>query len=118
MKIMAVINGEETCIQVVKRGETVYIRRCAYTMFEPTPKQMEVRKRVALTSIREYDISEAEREHLTRDDINSAVRMAFEKWYKSPKRKPEIEKLLNDEYGSQVDDVKTSYKNLKTYNYP
>ena len=41
MKITALINGERTCIQVVKRGETVYIRRCAKTMFEPTERQME-----------------------------------------------------------------------------
>ena len=43
MKIMALINGERTCIQVVKRGETVYIRRCAKTMFEPTEKPVSKR---------------------------------------------------------------------------
>ena len=118
MKIMALINGERTCIQVVKRGETVYIRRCAKTMFEPTPKQMEVRRNVALTSIVSYDEKEAFSEHLTREDINNAVRMAFEKWVRSPNRRPEIEEILEDEYGSQVKDVKETYGNMKTYNYP
>ena len=118
MKIMALINGERTCIQVVKRGETVYIRRCAKTMFEPTERQMEVRKRVAMAAIEQYDYAEAKRENLTRDDINNAVQMAFDRWFRTPKRRPEIEEILEDEYGTQVEDVKQSYSNLKTYNYP
>ena len=112
MKIMAVINGEKVCIQVVKRGETVYIRRCAYTMFDPTPKQREVRRNVALTSIALYDEKEAFNEHLTRDDINSAVKMAFNRWIKTRKPAPELERILEREYGSQVHDVKETYKNI------
>ena len=112
MKIMAVINGERVCIQVVKRGETVYIRRCAYTMFDPTPRQREVRANVALTSIALYDEKEAFKEHLTREDINNAVKMAFNRWVKSRKPAPELEKLLEDEYGSQVSAVKETYKNI------
>ena len=112
MKIMAVINGERVCIQVVKRGETVYIRRCAYTMFDPTPRQREVRANVALTSIALYDEKEAFREHLTRDDINNAVKTAFNRWVKARREKPCIEKLLEDEYGSQVSAVKETYKNI------
>lgn len=112
MKIMAVINGERVCIQVVKRGETVYIRRCAYTMFEPTARQRQVRENVALTSIALYDEKEAFKEHLTREDINNAVKMAFNRWVKSRKPAPELEKLLEDEYGSQVSAVKETYKNI------
>lgn len=112
MKIMAVINGERVCIQVVKRGETVYIRRCAYTMFEPTEKQLNVRRNVAITSIEEYDRAEAFREHLTREDINNAVAMAFSRWVKARREKPEIERLLENEYGSQVRSVKETYKNI------
>ena len=112
MKIMAVINGERVCIQVVKRGETVYIRRCAYTMFEPTERQRQVRANVALTSIALYDEKEAFREHLTRDDINNAVKTAFNRWVKARREKPCIEKLLEDEYGSQVSAVKETYKNI------
>ena len=118
MKIMAVIDGERTCIQVVKRGKAVYIRRCARTMFEPTEKQMEVRRNVALTAIEQYDVAEATRENLTREDINNAVQMAFERWVRTPKRRPEIEEILEDEYGTQVEDVKETYGNMKTYNYP
>ena len=44
--------------------------------------------------------------------------MAFDRWFRTPKRRPEIEELLEDEYGTQVEDVKQSYNNLKTYNYP
>lgn len=118
MKVMALINGERTCIQVVKRGSTVYIRRCAYTMFNPTERQKQVRANVALTAIESYDEKEASREHLTREDINNAVRMAFERWERTPRRKPEIEEILEDEYGTQVQDVKETYGNMKTYNYP
>ena len=112
MKIMAVINGERVCIQVVKRGETVYIRRCAYTMFEPTERQRQVRANVALTSIALYDEKEAFKEHLTREDINNAVKTAFNRWVKARREKPCIEKLLEDEYGSQVSAVKETYKNI------
>ncbi|WP_298340135.1 hypothetical protein, partial [Ferrimicrobium sp.] len=42
MKIDAVIDDEIIPVQVVKRGNTVYIRRCAVTMFQPTEKQKEV----------------------------------------------------------------------------
>ena len=118
MKIIAVINDQDVCIQVVKRGETVYIRKCAKTMFDPTDKQMEVRRRVATSAIKQYDYAEAKRENLTREDINNAVQMAFDRWFRTPKRRPEIEELLEDEYGRQVDGVKETYRNMKTYNYP
>ena len=112
MKIMALLNGERVCIQVVKRGGTVYIRRCAYTMFNPTPRQREVRRNVALTAIESYDEKEAFNEHLTREDINNAVKMAFDRWVKTRKPEPEIENILKREYGSQVHDVKETYKNI------
>jgi hypothetical protein len=118
MKIMAVIDGERTCIQVVKRGKTIYIRRCARTMYEPTEKQRAVRANVAITAIESYCMSEALKENLTREDINTAVRMAFAQWHRSPRKKPEIEEILEDEYGTEVQDVKQSYSNMKTYNYP
>jgi len=112
MKIMAEIDGEKLCIQVVKRGETVYIRRCAYTMFQPTERQYAVRRNVALASIAEYDEAEAKREHLTRDDINNAVREAFEKWHITTRKKSDIEELLKSYYGPQVENIKETYKNL------
>ena len=112
MKITALLNGERVCIQVVKRGGTVYIRRCAYTMFEPTERQRQVRANVALTSIALYDEKEAFKEHLTREDINNAVKTAFNRWVKARREKPCIEKLLEDEYGSQVSAVKETYKNI------
>ena len=71
-----------------------------------------------MAAIDQYDYAEAKRENLTRDDINNAVQMAFDRWFRTPKRRPEIEEILEDEYGTQVNDVKQSYSNLKTYNYP
>lgn len=118
MKINAVINGEIVPVQVVKRGETVYVRRCAKTMFQPTEKQLAVRRNVALTSIEQFDVAKAFKENLTREEINKAVKEAFANWQKSKPRKPLIEEELEEEYGSQVSEVKESYKNLKTYNYP
>ena len=52
------IDGENTCIQVVKRGDTVYIRRCAYTMFHPTERQLKVRRNVAQSAIVQFDENE------------------------------------------------------------
>ena len=118
MKINVVINGEIVPVQVVKRGETVYVRRCAKTMFQPTEKQLAVRRNVALTSIEQFDVEKAFKENLTREEINKAVKEAFANWQKSKPRKPLIEEELEEEYGSQVSEVKESYKNLKTYNYP
>ena len=46
------------------------------------------RANVALTSIALYDEKEAFKEHLTREDINNAVKMAFNRWVKS--RKPSL----------------------------
>lgn len=118
MKIDAVIDDEIIPVQVVKRGNTVYIRRCAVTMFQPTEKQKEVRRRIALTSINKFDEAQAKRENLTREEINTAIQKAFSSWNKSPKKRSAIEETLTEHYGSDVKEVKKSYNNLKIYNYP
>lgn len=118
MKVLARLHGNTVCIQVVKRGETVYIRRCARTMFAPTERQMDVRRTVAYSSMLEYDDKEASREQLSREDINRAVMRAFREWVPAEKKKTTIESILEEEYGTQVEDVKTTYGKLKTYNYP
>lgn len=111
MKVMARIGDEQVCIQIVKRGKTVYIRRCAYTFDSPTEKQYGVRKNLALTSIMEYDRKEMEHEHLTREDVNDAVQKAFAEWVYAPQKRNAIEDVLEKEYGT-VRDVKRSYYNM------
>lgn len=87
-------------------------------MFEPTPRQKEVRRNVALSAISSFDSAEAEREHLTREDINHAVQQAFDRWFRTLGKRNTIEEELKEKYGSQVSDVKETYRNLKIYNYP
>ena len=40
-------------------------------MFEPTERQMEVRKRVAMAAIEQYDYAEAKRENLVNMETES-----------------------------------------------
>lgn len=116
MKMLVDIDGENTCIQVVKRGDTVYIRRCAYTMFHPTERQLKVRRNVAQSAIVQFDENEMRNEHLTREDINYAVREAFFRWQRNTKPKSDLEQALENQYGSEVRDVKEGYYNMKKYN--
>lgn len=105
MKLLIPYNGDTICIQVVKRGDSVYMRRCANTMDRPTERQLSVRRTLALAAIGEYDNRGA---RPSRRDIVSAVQQSFVGWKPTEKEENEIEAFIDRNFG-KVKEVKMGY---------
>lgn len=106
-EIPLIIDGRQqlVCIQFVKRGETVYVRRCAYTMYNPTSAQQAVRDTVALASSRQFGKKLSH--------IDDAVKFAFNGWVKTTEGRNRMQQALMAQYPKDTDAVKKYLKELK-----
>lgn len=96
MKVEALVGGIRICVQIVQRGDTRYIRRCA-DWDNPSPAQYQARKNLALAAIDAYDYEDKSRER-----VNQSVKANTRKITSSSVSLNEIERLLLSEYPEQV----------------